>query len=87
MSMRFDLARHRRFLNFDRNYVRLNEFPEWYTVDENTLYRVRPAADDAKERILLGAEMIAGILMDPGSGSVEPLGKAPYAKQSAAKVP
>ena len=27
MSMRFDLACHRRFLNFDRNYVRLNEFP------------------------------------------------------------
>jgi hypothetical protein len=85
--MRFDLARHKRFLNFDRNYVRLNEFPEWYTVDENTLYRVRPAADPAKERIVLGSEMIAGITMDPGEWIVEPLGKAPYAKQTAPKVP
>ena len=37
--LRFDYARHRRDLNFARNYVRLNEWPEWYTVDENTLYR------------------------------------------------
>ncbi len=87
MSMRFDLARHKRFLNFDRNYVRLNEFPEWYTVDENTLYGVRRAADTAKERILLGSEMIAGVVMDPGEWIVEPLGKAPYAKQTAPKVP
>jgi hypothetical protein len=28
-AMRFDYARHRRVLNLDRNYVRLNEFPEW----------------------------------------------------------
>ena len=37
--LRFDYARHRRDLNFPRNYVRLNEWPEWFTVDENTLYR------------------------------------------------
>ena len=47
-AVRFDYARHRRVLNLDRNYVRLNEFPEWFVVDENTLYRVRPAgASDA----------------------------------------
>ena len=34
--IRFDYARHRRVLNLDRNYVRLNEFPEWFTVDEIT---------------------------------------------------
>ena len=37
--LRFDYARHRRELNFAQNYVRLNEWPEWFTVDENTLYR------------------------------------------------
>ena len=42
--LRFDHARHRRDLNFDRNYVRLNEWPEWFTVDENTLYRVTDGA-------------------------------------------
>ena len=68
----FDFARHRRVLNFDRNYVRLNEFPEWYTVDENTLYRVG-------DRILLGSELIEGIELAPGDWVVEGLGKAPYA--------
>ena len=46
--IRFDYARHRRVLNLDRNYVRLNEFPEWFVVDENTLYRVAPADDGSR---------------------------------------
>lgn len=72
----FDYARHRRVLNFDKNYVRLNEFPEWYTVDENTLYKLRPAVGD--ERILLGSELIAGVRLEPGNWIVESAGKPPY---------
>jgi hypothetical protein len=68
--MQFDFARHRRVLNFDRNYVRLNEIPEWYTVDENTLYRVRGAG---QEQIRLGSELIAGIDLGPGEWMVEPV--------------
>lgn len=80
--VQFDFARHRRVLNFDKNYVRLNEFPEWYAVDENTLYRVRRAgAGDGEVR--LGAELIAGIAMAPGNWTVEPLGKAPYSSRTA----
>ncbi len=71
-------------LNFDRNYVRLNEFPEWYTETENTLYRVRTSADGS-ERVLLGSELIAGIVLEPGEWIVEPYGRAPYAKSSAKK--
>jgi hypothetical protein len=74
--VQFDFARHRRVLNFDKNYVRLNEFPEWYTVDENTLYRVRPVA--GRERVYLGSELIAGVRLEPGNWTVESLGKAPY---------
>lgn len=70
--LRFDFARHRRVLNFSRNWVRLNEFPEWYTVDENTLYSVRPATGSAPERVLLGSELIAGIQLAPGNWIVEP---------------
>jgi hypothetical protein len=55
-----DHARHRRVLNLKRNYVRLNEWPEWFTVDENTLYTVRDA-DTAEERRYLGSELIAGV--------------------------
>jgi hypothetical protein len=82
--LRFDSARHRRVLNFDRNYVRLNEFPEWYAVDENTLYRIRTGID-SRDRVRLGSEMIAGIVLDPGEWVVEPIGKAPYASTTVAR--
>jgi hypothetical protein len=72
----FDFARHRRVLNFDRNYVRLNEIPEWFTVDENTLYRVRRPGQP--ERVVLGSQLIEGIEMMPGDWLIEPAGKPPY---------
>jgi hypothetical protein len=75
----FDFARHRRVMNFDQNYVRLNEFPEWYTVDENTLYRVRSGN---REFVRLGSELIAGIVLEPGEWTVEPAGYAPYGRPS-----
>jgi len=76
--VRFDWARHRRSLNFPANYVRLNEFPEWFVVDENTLYRLRGPAD--VDWVRLGSEMIAGLEMAPGSWIVESLGPPPYAR-------
>ncbi len=67
-KIRFDFARHRRVLNFDRDYVRLNEFPEWYVVDENQLYRLRSGDE---ELIRLGSELIAGVSLKPGEWMVE----------------
>jgi hypothetical protein len=63
--LRFDYARHRRSLNFRHNYVRLNEWPEWFTVDENTLYRV--TAGSGRETLHLGSELKDGIEV-AGSG-------------------
>ena len=77
--IRLDYARHRRVLNFDKNYVRLNEFPEWYVVDENMLYQLRDAAG-GKERLLLGSELITGVTLKPGHWTLEPLGAPPYAR-------
>jgi hypothetical protein len=57
--LRFDFARHRRVLNLPRNYVRLNEWPEWFTVDENTLYRVTDAS--GRDEVWLGSELKAGL--------------------------
>jgi hypothetical protein len=73
--IRFDYARHRRVLNLDRNYVRLNEFPEWFPVDENTLYRLRLGRH---EQVALGSELIEGVELAPGDWIVEPLGPPPY---------
>ena len=71
--LRFDHARHSRDLNFRRNYVRLNEWPEWFTVDENTLYRLSDGT--GKETIRLGSELEAGIEIAGSSRwTVEALG-------------
>jgi hypothetical protein len=74
----FDHARHRRIWNFDRNYVRLNEFPEWFVVDENTLYRLQRPRETARPLVRLGSELIAGVDLAPGEWMVEPVGKPPY---------
>jgi hypothetical protein len=74
--MRFDYARHRRVLNLDRNYVRLNEFPEWFVVDENALYRLTPSAGAAGAMIRLGSELVAGVTLTAGDWVVEPLSRA-----------
>jgi hypothetical protein len=57
-TLHFDHARHRRELNFAKNYVRLNEWPEWHVVDENTLYKVTDGEGEA--RVLLGSELKDG---------------------------
>jgi hypothetical protein len=69
--LQFDYARHRRVLNLDRNYVRLNEFPEWFAVDENTPYRLRSAS--GAELVRLGSELIAGVALSPGDWIIERL--------------
>ncbi len=76
--IQFDYARHRRVLNLDRNYVRLNEFPEWFAVDENRLYTLQPAAGGTA-LVKLGSELIAGLEMAPGDWIIEPAGPPPYA--------
>jgi hypothetical protein len=63
--LRFDHARHRRELNFARNYVRLNEWPEWFTVDENTLYRLSDAT--GQETLCLGSELKEGVAVEGSS--------------------
>jgi hypothetical protein len=76
--IRFDWARHRRSLNFPANYVRLNEFPEWFVVDENTLYRLR--GPGGVDWVRLGSELIAGLDLAPGSWTVESMGLPPYVR-------
>jgi hypothetical protein len=62
----FDYARHRREINLRKNYVRLNEWPEWFAVDENTLYTVKKAAGAG--RALLGSELKNGIELKLAAG-------------------
>jgi hypothetical protein len=47
----------------------LNEFPEWFTVDENTLYRV---SGPGGEQVRLGSELIQGISLAVGLWEIAP---------------
>jgi hypothetical protein len=67
--IQFDFARHKRVMNLDQNYVRLNEFPEWFAVDENTLYRIGRAGTPGEIR--LGSELIGGVTLEAGDWIVE----------------
>jgi hypothetical protein len=78
--IQFDYARHARAMNLDKNYVRLNEFPEWFVVDENTLYRLHKEGATSDDPIRLGSELVEGVTMEPGRWTVAPIGRAPYAK-------
>jgi hypothetical protein len=78
--LRFDHARHRRMLNLARNYVRLNEWPEWYVVDENMLYDVTGAS--GRTETLLESDLKDGA--GRGAGAVvreaaSAIGSAPCA--------
>ncbi len=67
--LRFDFARHRRVMNLARNYPRVNEWPEWYTVDENTLYAVRDAV--GREQVVTGSDLKDGLeVAAPGRWTV-----------------
>jgi hypothetical protein len=76
--IQFDFARHRRTLNFQTNYVRLNEFPEWFTVDETRLYRLTLVSHGGSSRVLLGSELIAGVELAAGDWTVEAVSGPPY---------
>ena len=66
--IQFDFARHSRVLNLDKNYVRLNEFPEWFAVAENMLYRL---AQGDREEVRLGSELIQGVVLTRGNWTIE----------------
>ena len=76
VRLQFDIARHRRVINLARNYVRLNEFPEWFVVEPGWLYRVSGGAEPP--RLRLGAELMHGERFAAGEWRVEPVGPPPY---------
>ncbi|MCX6624308.1 MAG: hypothetical protein NTY38_25240 [Acidobacteria bacterium] len=73
----FDYARHRRILNLKQDYTRLNQWPEWYTVDENTLYRVQDTGQGTEE-IRLGSDLKAGYTLKLNAGATKRLLVRPY---------
>ena len=57
--VRFDYPRHRDHLHLPINYPRLNEWPEWFTVEHDRRYEVR--VGDGPPVARLGAELVQGL--------------------------
>lgn len=75
-----DYPRHRAHMGLALNYPRLNEFPEWYTVQRDRLYDV--TVDGVRRPPLLGDDLVAGLPLEVGAGPVrvviQPAGEPPY---------
>lgn len=69
--IRFDYQRHKRIINLPINLFRLNEFPEWFVVDENTLYEISKHGS-SKPMLRLGSELVEGIKLSAGDWIVRP---------------
>lgn len=76
VRLQFDVARHRRVINLARNYVRLNEFPEWFVVEPTWLYRV--SGRTGTPRLRLGSELMQGERFEAGTWTIAPVGPPPY---------
>jgi hypothetical protein len=56
-SLRFDRPRHRTLMHLPFDYPRINQFPEWFTVEPLARYEVR--VGDAPARVADGADLYA----------------------------
>lgn len=72
--LHFDTARHREILNLPLDYPRLNQFPEWFTVDRTRLYAV---TDDGAESLVSGEDLVQGLPLTVPGGEARRLGVAP----------
>jgi hypothetical protein len=62
----FDYPRHRDHLHLPINYPRLNEWPEWFTVEHDRRYDVQVAEGPSTAR--LGAELVHGLKVNLREG-------------------
>lgn len=63
--VRFDAPRHRTIMHMPIDYPRINQFPEWFTVDAESAYRIRV---DGGDRTLKGAVLLEGLPVDLKAG-------------------
>lgn len=69
--IRFDVPRHRDYFNLPINYPRLNEWPEWYTVEMDRLYAVEVNGESTTRS---GGELVQGLNVAAQAGTGVVLG-------------
>jgi hypothetical protein len=55
----FDQKRHKTIMRLPLDYPRINQFPEWFTVDMDGKYKI--AVDGGKSKVYKGSDMTLGI--------------------------
>ena len=87
--LHFDHPRHRRHFGLSVNYPRLNEFPEWYTVEPARLYQVEIAGREPMS--VLGADLIDGLPLETSGDTlrivVRPTPGPPYGPNAPRPAP
>ncbi|MBK8977773.1 MAG: hypothetical protein IPM29_17840 [Planctomycetes bacterium] len=58
-ALRFDAPRHRTVMHLPLDYPRINQFPEWFTIDAGRRYTVTSTGTAPRE--LSGTELLAGL--------------------------
>jgi len=69
-KLALDIPRHKINLNLPMDYPRINQFPEWFTVDDTTFYEVVEVIQGIENPIgkFLGKELKSGISMQLETG-------------------
>jgi hypothetical protein len=62
----FDQPRHKTFMKLPLDYPRINQFPEWYTVESGKEYKVTSKAGDSES--YKGSSLIAGLPLELKAG-------------------
>jgi hypothetical protein len=65
--VQFDTPRHKTQMHMPRDYPRINQFPEWFTVEADKRYEVRNLLDDSTTTYT-GQEMAEGIALETKAG-------------------
>jgi hypothetical protein len=74
-TLRFDPPRHETVMNLPVDYPRINQFPEWYTVEPGETYRV--SAPDEEGAVHPGTALLEGLSVDVAAGQQRRLVVAP----------
>jgi hypothetical protein len=64
----FDTPRHRRFLNLPLDWTRINQFPEWFVVEEGRRYVVRDLSSGGREKAYPAAALRQGLRVQLRAG-------------------
>lgn len=68
----FDIPRHKEFFGIPSDYARLNQFPEWFTVDKDVTYSITTHKEGAETtEILTGAALRNGLSISTNSEKIK----------------